>query len=401
MANNLKVVQVCSYFPSTQWISFYGGIESYIYNLSKFLVKNGHKVTVVTSKIPKKLPKVENIDGIRIIRLPTPTTAGGFPLMPHLFLKLLSVSKDADIIHGHINSPTIIELAALASKIMDVPLVVTYHADPIMQDITVKLPKCVQRILQNYWISVDLILKRAKKIIATTPLYLEKSKFLRNYLQKVVVIPNSIDFNFFREPKRRDIDIFRKKYRLENSKIILFVGRLVKYKGLEYLLKAMRTVIEILGDVRLLIVGDGPLRRELEYLTRKNALEKYISFFGNVNSEILRIVYALSDIFVLPSISNSEGFGIVLIEAMAHAKPVIASNVGGVPYVVNNGINGLLVAPKNYEMLGKSIVELLLDANKAQELGRKGQEYAKSNYSWNSTIKRIVEVYTKIKEGLK
>ena len=401
MANNLKIVQVCSYFPSTQWIPFYGGIESYIYNLSKFLVKNGHKVTVLTSKIPKKLPKVENIDGIRIMRIPTPTTAGGFPLMPHLFLKLLTASKDADIIHGHINSPTIIELAALVSKIMDVPLVVTYHADPIMQDITVKLPKYVQRILHKYWIIVDLILKRAKKIIATTPVYLEKSQLLRNYLQKVEVIPNSIDFNFFREPPTHDVDIFRRKYRLENNRIILFVGRLVKYKGLEYLLKAMRTVIEIFGDARLLIVGDGPLRKELEYLTRKSALEQYVSFFGNVDRENLRIIYALSDIFVLPSISNSEGFGIVLIEAMAHAKPVIASNVGGVPYVVKNGINGLLVAPKKYEMLGKSIVELLSDTNKAQELGKRGQEYVKSNYAWRSTIKRIVEMYTEIKESLK
>ena len=222
---------------------------------------------------------------------------------------------------------------------------------------------------------------------------------MKNYLQKVVVIPNSIDFSFFREPPKRDIDFFKKKHHLENSKIILFVGRLVKYKGLEYLLKAMRTVIEVLGDVRLLIVGDGPLRRELEYLTGEIALEKYVSFFGNVNREILRIVYALSDIFVLPSISNSEGFGIVLIEAMAHAKPVIASKVGGVPYVVNNGINGLLVAPKDYEMLGKSIVKLLLDPHKAQELGKSGQKHVKRNYSWTSTTKRIVEVYTEIKNA--
>lgn len=401
MANNLKIVQVCSYFPSTQWTPFYGGIESYVYNLSKFLVKNGHKVTVLTSKIPKKLPKTENINGIRIMRISTPIMAGGFPLMPHLFLKLLTASKDADIIHGHINSPTIIEHAALVSKIMDVPLVVTYHADPIMQDITVKLPKYVQRILHKYWIIVDLILRRAKKIIATTPLYLQKSKILRNFLEKVVVIPNSIDFNFFKETQASDIDIFRKKYRLESNRIILFVGRLVKYKGLEYLLKAMRTVIENFGDACLLIVGDGPLRKELENLTRKNALEKYVSFFGNIDSENLRIIYALSDIFVLPSISNSEGFGIVLIEAMAHAKPVIASDVGGVPYVVKAGINGLLVPPKDYEMLGKRIIELLSDTNKAQELGRRGQEYVKSNYAWRSTIKRIVEIYTEIKESLK
>ena len=86
---------------------------------------------------------------------------------------------------------------------------------------------------------------------------------------------------------------------------------------------------------------------------------------------------------------------------MAHAKPVIASDVGGVPYVVKAGINGLLVKPKDSEMLGKSIIELLLDTNRAQELGRRGQEYVKSNYTWRSTIKQIVKIYTEIKENLK
>jgi glycosyltransferase involved in cell wall biosynthesis len=374
-------------------MSFYGGIESYIYNLSKNLVKLGHKVTVVTSKMPKTLPKTENIEGIEIIRLNPPAIVGGFPIMPNLPFKLLSVSKDADIIHGHINAPAIIESATLASKIIDVPLVVTYHADPIIQDVSVKIPNCLQKVLRNYWISVALILKSAKTIIATTPLYIEKSEFLRNYLEKVVVIPNSIDFAFFREPNPQDIQIFKKNYRLENNRILLFVGRLVKYKGIEYLLKAMKTVLRTVGNVRLLIVGDGPLRGELEYLTRKMNLEKYVIFVGNVNSELLRNIYALADLFVLPSISKSEGFGIVLIEAMTYAKPIIASNVGGIPYVVNNGLTGVLVTPRNSEELGNRIIELLSDTGKAQNLGKKGQEYVRKHYSWEHTIKQLVEVY--------
>lgn len=377
----------------------YGGIESYILNLSKFLVKNGHKVTVITSKIPRNSPRLEHKEGVKIVRLTTPAIVSGFPLLPHLFFRLFALAKNADIIHAHINSPSIIETAAFVSIISNRPLVVTYHADPIIQDLNIKISRYFKTILGTFLNkSIDLILKRSQKIIVTTPLYMEKSNFLKDYLHKVVVIPNSIDIDFFREQNPQVIQKLKREYNIKNKRIILFVGRLVKYKGLEYLLKAMRTVLESVGNAHLLIVGNGPLRNELENLTRKYALEQCVSFFGNVDSENLSIIYALSDVFVLPSISNSEGFGIVLIEAMAHTKPVIASNVGGVPYVVKAGINGLLVKPKDYEMLGKSIIELLSDSNKAKELGRRGQEYVKSNFTWRSTIKRIVKIYTEIKE---
>lgn len=376
---------------------YYGGIESYIQNLSKFLVKNGHKVTVITSKIPRNSPRLENKEGVKIVRLTTPAIVSGFPLIPHLFFKLFAISKNADIIHAHINSPSIIEIAAFVSKLSNRPLVVTYHADPILQDLNTEFSRYVKPILGTYLNkSMDLILKRAQKIIVTTPLYMEKSNFLQNYLHKVVVIPNSIDIYSFREQNPQVIQDLKREYNIKNNRIILFVGRLVKYKGIEYLFKAMKTVIQTFKNTCLLIVGDGPLRNNLEYLSSKMNLETNIVFVGNVNSRILPNIYRIADLFVLPSISNSEGFGIVLLEAMAHAKPVIASNVGGIPHIVKNGFNGLLVAPRNYKELGNRIIDLLSDNVNSQKLGQRGQEYIIKNYSWEQTIKQIIEIYQDI-----
>lgn len=393
----MRIIQVCSYFPSTKWMPYYGGIESYIQNLSKFLVKNGHKVTVITSKIPRNSPRLENKEGVKIVRLTTPAIVSGFPLIPHLFFKLFAISKNADIIHAHINSPSIIEIAAFVSKLTNRPLVVTYHADPILQDLNTEFSRYVKPILGTYLNkSMDLILKRAQKIIVTTPLYMEKSNFLQNYLHKVVVIPNSIDIYSFREQNPQVIQDLKREYNIKNNRIILFVGRLVKYKGIEYLFKAMKTVIQTFKNTCLLIVGDGPLRNNLEYLSSKMNLESNIVFVGNVNSRILPNIYRIADLFVLPSISNSEGFGIVLLEAMAHAKPVIASNVGGIPHIVKNGFNGLLVAPRNYKELGNRIIDLLSDNVNSQKLGQRGQEYIIKNYSWEQTIKQIIEIYQDI-----
>ncbi|MFX1466666.1 MAG: glycosyltransferase family 4 protein [Promethearchaeota archaeon] len=396
----MRIIQVCSYFPSTKWMPYYGGIESYIQNLSKFLVKNGHNVTVITSKIPRNSPRLEHKEGIKIVRLTTPAIVSGFPLIPHLFFKLGATSKNADIIHAHINSPSIIEIAAFVSKISNRPLVVTYHADPIIQDLNTEASRYVKPILGTYLNkSMDLILKRAHKIIVTTPLYMEKSNFLQNYLHKVVVIPNSIDIDFFREQNPQVIQDLKREYNLKNNRIILFVGRLVKYKGIEYLLKAMKTIIPAFKNICLLIVGDGPLRNKLEYLSNKMNLKSNIVFTGNVSNRILRNIYRIADLFVLPSISNSEGFGIVLIEAMAHAKPVVASNVGGIPHIVKNGFNGLLVAPRNYIELGNKIIDLLSDDIYSQKLGQRGQEYITKNYSWQQTVRQIIEIYRNISKS--
>jgi rhamnosyl/mannosyltransferase len=378
-------------------MAYYGGIESYIENLSKFLVKKGHKVTVITSKIPRNSPKSENKEGVKIVRLTTPAIVSGFPLIPHLFFKLFAKSKNADIIHAHINSPSIVEIAAFVSKISNRPLVVTYHADPIIQDLNIEVSKYVKTILGTFLNkSIDFILKRAHKIIVTTPIYMKKSNFLKDYLYKVVIVPNSIDIDFFKKQNPRVIQDLKREYNLRNKRIILFVGRLVKYKGIEYLFKAMKTVIPSFKNTCLLIVGDGPLRNNLEYLSSKMNLKSNIVFVGNVSNRILRNIYRIADLVVLPSISNSEGFGIVLLEAMAHAKPVVASNVGGIPHIVKNGFNGLLVAPRDYKELGNRIIDLLSNNVNSQKLGQRGQEYIFRNYSWDQTVKQIIEVYQDI-----
>lgn len=184
-----------------------------------------------------------------------------------------------------------------------------------------------------------------------------------------------------------------------NSTIITTIGRLVPSKGIKYLLYTVARIVEHSPNVRFLIIGEGPQKDELRGLAEKLEINKYVVFTG-IRKDIQAIL-AITDIFVLPS--TSEGFGISILEAMAKTKPVVATGVGGVPEIIQDGINGFLVPPRSAESLAKKILFLLKNEEIACKIAQKGRKRIEKYFSIDETVSKTEELYetltrTKIKQ---
>jgi phosphatidylinositol alpha-1,6-mannosyltransferase len=186
---------------------------------------------------------------------------------------------------------------------------------------------------------------------------------------------------------------------LQGKKIILFVGRLARRKGVkEFIEKSLVNIIQEVLEVQFLIVGANPkdslthrddVRSEIEHAISAGHLEEHVQWLGVLNDEDLVKVYNLCDVVVLPILpmkDDVEGFGIVALEAAAAAKPVVATSVGGVPDSVDNGKSGIVVAPGNYEVMSRSIIQLLARDELKSSLGEYARRRVRERFCWSSTI---------------
>ena len=184
-------------------------------------------------------------------------------------------------------------------------------------------------------------------------------------------------------------------------KTILFVGRLIERKGVEYLIRAMPHVLAKV-NAKLIIVGEGHQRPVLEKLIVQKRLNRAVKLTGKVSDEVLREWYAGCDVFVLPSIvdarGDTEGLGIVLLEALSYKKPVVASKVGGIPDITIHGETGLLVPQKDSHALAESILRVLMDETFARRLGARGYKYVKERFSWERITYQIIHLYRDVIE---
>lgn len=179
-------------------------------------------------------------------------------------------------------------------------------------------------------------------------------------------------------------------------KTILYVGRMIERKGVRYLILTIPKILKKL-KVKLEIVGEGLLLKELENLTASLKLENIVKFLGKVNDEELSNLYRKCNVFVLPAIEDrwgdTEGLGVVLLEAMSFKKPVIASRIGGITDIIKDGESGLLVKQKDVKGLAEAIVKVLQNEKLASVLAENGFNYLKNNFSWSSIIRRNERLY--------
>jgi len=379
----LKILQISKYY-----YPHFGGVENYIYTLSSELSKLNHNVTVVSSNDKFKL-KTDNIGKVKVIRFPKIFEIFNAPVSFNLLFFPIS---NYDIIHLHLPNP-FASLWILLSKKKN--LVVTYHSDIIKFGFL----KEVLSFLYTKLILVKL-LRRTKKIIITSPNYLEGSPILQKFKQKVIVIPCCVDLSFFKLNKKNMKKLIQLKKKYKHKKIILFVGRLVPYKGLEYLLEAMKKVTQKFTNVKLLIIGNGPEKDKLKSLANSLDLNGFIDFLDEIKNVDLPLYYNLCGIFVLPSTYKAEAFGIAQLEAMACKKPVISTNIhgSGVPFVNIHGKTGLVVKPKSSQELANAISFLLTNENLRKKFGENAFKRVKNNFNKNIMVRRILDVYKLIDE---
>lgn len=272
-----------------------------------------------------------------------------------------------DLIHAHWFFPSGFT-AGLAAKILKKPLVVTAHGSDLL-------------ILKNkFWnLARSLIFKMADSITVVNPkLFAELKDNQRIDFKKINCISMGVDINQF--SYQRNLE---KKDTLINNlsrPILLYVGILSKFKGLDYLIKALPAIIEKFPQTNLVMIGLGQDKEELEKLALNLNLKEKVFFLGSLPNEELPAYYQKADVFVLPSLS--EGTPVTILEAMASGCPVVATEAGGIPYLIKNGENGLLVKPQSSQELSRAIIEILSKPDLRDKFIKKAREIVEDNYDW-------------------
>jgi glycosyltransferase involved in cell wall biosynthesis len=303
-----------------------------------------------------------------------------------LFSLYRSLAKERPtIVHTHTSKAGL--LARLAAKGAGVPIIVhTPHGHVFFGyfgAFKTKIFILLERLASHI----------TDKIVALTQR--EKEDYLLFKItdeEKLVVINSGIDLEKFKQPPFPLKRNFKKELGIpENALIVGTVGRLVPVKGPEFLIEAARRIISKYPNIFFVFMGDGYLRRDLERKTSEMGIRENVIFLGWRN-DAPKII-SLFDIFVLPSLN--EGMGRVLVEAMALGKPIVASNIGGIPDLVIHGKNGFLVPPKNSEELARYIRILLEDRERREKMGLAGKESV-SNFSKEKMVEKIAELYEKL-----
>ena len=207
-------------------------------------------------------------------------------------------------------------------------------------------------------------------------------------INKIVTVPSAVNSSSLNGISLKGTEF------LPSYPTILYVGRLAPRKGVHYLLQAMPHVIEYFPKARLVLVGTGPLERYLKDLSKRLGLQNSVMFLGYVSDGRIRTLFALADVVVVPSIF--EGCPLVLLEAMAAGKPVIASAVQGIAEVVKPDFSGLLIKPGNIHEIEQAIVRLMEDKDFADYLGENARQTILKDYSWEKIARRTMEVYENI-----
>ena len=206
---------------------------------------------------------------------------------------------------------------------------------------------------------------------------------------KVRIVPNGVDTEKFKP--NEDLQTVRKHFGLGNEPTVLFVGSLIQRKGLPFLVEAAKKIVKEQPNTKFLIVGEGPLKKHLTISIETANLLGNFKFLGNVKDDLLPSIYNCADVFVLPSIQ--EGQGIVLLEAQASGKPVVAFDVGGVVEAVRNNETGLIVKRGGSDALTDGLMKLLLDKPLREKMGANGRGFVTKNFTWDICAQKMLKVY--------
>lgn len=380
----MKICIVTTAFP--RWVNDDRGI--FVLNAARALVKKGLDVRVIAIHSPGS-KKEEVFDGVKVIRpqyLPErweilQKEGGGLPVAwkknPFTLLALIPfflvhtvtvarVARDCDIVHANW---TLSGFVAWVSKLFHRrPFIVTVQGSDIYQAARMGWVRILTRIS----------LSASNKVIALSCDLQKTTIGLGVDVKKTVVIPNGIEIqNFYPSDSPRE-------------NFILFVGSLIPRKGANYLIEAFAKLKDEIPGARLVIVGEGAQRSDLEQMAREHHLDDLVQFVGTVSQMQISSLMQRARVFVLPSLE--EGLGVVLLEAIASGTPCIGSRVGGIPDVITEDV-GLLVPPMDPDALCSAMRTILLDPDRWQAYSRAARTRAVEKFAWENIADQIIRVY--------
>lgn len=368
-----------------------GGIARVVHDLSQRLIRDGHEVTVVTYR-DGDVPYYENDKGVNVYRV------DNYMIHPNNFIdwimqlnfnmiakasEIINEQGKFDVIHAH--DWLVAYSAKTLKESYKIPIVTTIHATESGRNSGIHDE--VQRYIND---SEWLLTYESTEVIVN-------SNFMKNDLQrlfglpyeKINVIPNGISLNNF-SGVEKDYD-FRRKYAMDNEKIILYVGRLVYEKGIQHLIGAMPKILANYHDAKLVICGKGGMIDELRQETRNLGIENKVYFAGYCDSKTVQKMYKCADMAVFPS--TYEPFGIVALEAMLAGIPIVVSDVGGLNEIVEHGVTGMKSYAGNSNSISDSVLSLLFDAKLCDNVSKNAVKKVKELYNWNKIAQDTHYVY--------
>ncbi len=387
MENNqqkkLKIAQVVCTVPP-----YGGGIGMVAHSYADQMAERGHEVTLFTGA--KKTAKMDYKYSYEVKHLWTLFRVGHAAVLPQLVWRL----RKYDIVHLHYPYFGAGIWTALAKIFYSRKqrLVVSYHMDIVAGG----LLGIINGFYKNF--VAGFVLKKADQVIGASESYLENSDIQQYYLQnshKFSILPFGVPKKFF--PSFKDEKLMEKYGIKKEDKVVLFVGGLDSahyFKGVHFLIKAVSMLKD--DNVKLLIVGQGNLKPQYEKQAENLNIRDKVIFTDYIETKDLPAHYNLADVFVLPSINKSEAFGIVLLEAMACGKTIVASNLNGVKSVVSRGTNGLLIEPKNSFDISQKIKCLFDDDEMRERYSRNAVKTVEEKYRWSVICDKLEKIYFKL-----
>jgi len=363
----MKILHVGKYYPPVP-----GGMERVLQLLCEGERREVDSRVLVASTGRTTCHEVQN--GVPVTRAGSLAMIGSVGLSPALPFELRRLSPDLTVLH----EPNPIALVSDFLTWQRGPLVVYFHSEVVRAEWKYRL---------LYRPLLKRVLDRAARIIVASPSMAERAEQLEDHRQKCVVIPYGIDT----APLAGTPPVLIHAAAVRETcgtPLLLFVGRLVSYKGVDVLLRAMASV-----DANLIIVGDGPLRGALEAQARATCAGR-VTFAGGVDEAHLAALYHACDVFVLPSRTRAEAFGMVQIEAMACGKPVVSTSVAsGVPWVNHHNETGVVVPPGDPAALAVALRDLLEDPALRHRLGEAGRRRVAQEFTAARMAARTVALY--------
>lgn len=379
----MRVTMLNKYYPP-----HLGGIEFHMRDLAEALAERGHEVRAIVAN-GEGVAVRETVGGVAVTRL---ARAFEYASTPVAFGMTRALREEAaradapDVVHLHFPYPWG-EYAWLRAGIGGrarggLPTVLTYHSDIVRQKVLGAL----------YGPFLRRVLERVDLVIASSPNMVEHSPVLARLAGKCRVVPFGIHVERFAGTPERLARAAALRASAPSGgarPIVLFVGRLIYYKGADVLVRAMASV-----DADLVIIGRGPLRDELAGSAEALGIAQRVAFLDPVGDEDLAAWYHAADVFCLPSVARSEAFGLVQLEAHAAGTPVVSTALTtGVPFVNQDGMTGLVVPPGDAAALAEALSTLVTDEGLRARLGRQAYERAHAEFTIERMVERTLAVY--------
>lgn len=363
----IRVAVVTPYYPPRL-----GGVERYAERVVHVLRESPHHEPVLITSSSSRRTTYSIEDGVPVVRLGTWFVLSNSPVSPAWVWQVRRWLRrlDVDIVNAHAPVPFLADVTAFAAGSR--PVVLTYHAGTLAKGARVDpLLRLYEKVV------LTRVFRRCQGLIAVSPASL-------NYRFGATLIPGGVDLTRFTAPAR-----------YATPQRLLFVGRIEKssrWKGLQVLLEAMPRILRQAPLTRLSVVGEGDDLAHMRQEAERLGIAGSVDWHAGLHGEALVNAYRAASALVIPSLTDAENSPLVLLEAKACGIPAIASRVGGLPYMIRDGVDGLLAPPGDPEALAAACLQLLLDPARAEEKGRAARESAEDTWSWSRQEVKAVEM---------